>query len=403
MVSLHSIRNSRRGFLRASLGGLIALPAAAGLQKCSFAAERSPLPPMLRLNGVGEDPDAIDFDRLPKLQGRHAVVTRGDELWKFRLHSYLAHYGGKYWCMWSHGPVIEDNPTQHIRFATSDDGLDWSEPKMLVGSSPREGFRYISRGLWVRDGQLIALASHDEAFNDRGRVHFFGKSLQLLAFAWNAKAEEWEPLGIMHDDAINNFPPQKLPNGEWGMLCRDHERHVSMLIGGVESPLSWNQAPVVAAVAPDGFRPEEPDWWALPDGRLLGLFRDNSKSRRFYRAVSEDNGRTWTAPEKTNFPDATSKFFCLRTTAGRYVLISNANPKGRNPLCVSTSDDRVTFTQMASLPIPDASGNRDTLQYPHAIEHNNHLVIAFSRNKESIEVVKVPLGEIERLQTVRKM
>jgi hypothetical protein len=361
-----------------------------------LAAE--PLPPMLRLPVTGEDPSLIDFAKLPTLRGEHAVVSTGDPQWKFRLHNYLAHHDGRYWCMWSHGPVIEDNATQHVRYATSTDGLTWTEPRQVMGPSPKEGFRYIARGFWPREGKLLAIASHDEAFNDKGRVHFFGRSLQLLAWEWQPGEERWRELGVMAQDAINNFPPLLMPNKEYGMLCRSHDRKVSMLTGGVTSPLDWRAFPIVTYAAPDGFRPEEPDWWALPDGRLLGLFRDNSRSGRFYRALSTDNGRTWSPPEKTNFPDATSKFFCVRTSAGHYVMISNANPAGRNPLCLSVSSDGLTFTRMARLPIPDASGGKDSFQYPHAIEQDGHLLIAFSRKKTGIEVVKVGLAEIERLR-----
>ncbi len=374
----------------------------------SFAAQ--PLAPMLNLPDTGGDADKIDFANLPVLKGEHAPVTLGDPEWKFRLHNYLAYHDGQYWCTWSHGPVIEDNPTQHVRYATSPDGLNWSEDKMVMPSSPREGFRYIARGLWVRDGKLLCIASHDEAFNEKGRVHFFGKSLQLLAWEWQPDTQNWKELGVMMDDAINNFPPSKMPNGEYGMLRRDHERKVSMMFGGVASPLDWKAVPLSAYTAADGFRPEEPDWWTLPDGRLLGMFRDNARSYRFYRAVSADNGRTWTQPEKTNFPDATSKFFCLRTSRGFYALVSNANPKQRNPLCLSTSDDGVTFTRMAALPIPQTlteapeyrtrmkSTHNETFQYPHVIEQDGHLLIAFARRKQTIEVVKVSLDEIETLR-----
>ena len=369
----------------------------------SFAAD--PLAPMLNLPGTGEDAARIDFTKLPVLKGQHALVTRGDKTWQFRLHNYLAFYDRKYWCMWSHGPVVEDKPTQHLRCATSLDGLQWTEAEEITGPSSREGFRYIARGFWVRDGRLLAIASQDEA------KRYFGPSLQLLAWEWQPAQRQWKPLGVMFEDAINNFPPQKVPGGEWGMMCRDHERKVSMLIGGVKSPLDWKASPVTAARSPDGFRPEEPDWWTLPDGRLLGLFRDNAKSGRFYRALSADGGRTWTAPKKTNFPDATSKFFCLRTAHGFYVIISNANPAQRNPLCLSTSDDGVTFTRMARLPIPDelkdgefVAGSRygstkyESFQYPHALEHDGQLLIAFSRKKQAIEVIKVSLDELDRLR-----
>lgn len=179
-----------------------------------------------------------------------------------------------------------------------------------------------------------------------------------------------------------------------------------MLTGGIASPSDWTKSPIVTETPTNGFRPEEPNWWTLPDGRLLGLFRDNSHSGRFYRAVSADNGRTWSTPEKSNFPDATSKFFCFRTSRGFYVLVSNADPRRRNPLCLSTSDDGVTFNHMAQLPIPitpeggkfDAAHTSGTVQYPHAMEHGGNLLIVYSRDKTAIEIIKISLDEVERLR-----
>ncbi|MBI5774755.1 MAG: hypothetical protein HZA89_13545 [Verrucomicrobia bacterium] len=118
--------------------------------------------------------------KLSVLKGRHALVTRGKLPWLFRLHNYLAFHDGKYWCIWSHGPVVEDNPTQHVRCSTSEDGLNWSANQPVMPSSAKEGFRYIARGLWVRDGKRICIASHDEAFGAKGKVRFFGKSLPLI-------------------------------------------------------------------------------------------------------------------------------------------------------------------------------------------------------------------------------
>lgn len=383
------------------------------------------LAPMLRLAGTGEDPERIDYSRLPVLRGGHGLVSRGPHdlrgmeavifdradlhdpgKWNFRLHSYLAHFGGQFWAMWSHGRQVEDHPTQHLRYATSPDGLRWSDARILAGPPSRDGFRYIARGLWLREGKLLALASHDEAYQG-GRVRFFGPSLQLHGWEWLPEAGEWKPLGVIADGAINNFPPARLPNGEWGMICRppDYQRNVFMLTGGVTRPDAWRRSPVVTEALSGGFRPEEPDWWTLPDGRLLGLFRDNARSGRFYRAVSADNGLTWSETERTNFPDATSKFFCLRTSRGFYVLVSNANPKGRNPLCLSTSADGVTFTRMARLPVPveaaggafDAAHTSGSVQYPHVIEHDGHLLVTYSRLKRAIEVIRVPLDEVERL------
>jgi hypothetical protein len=349
------------------------------------------------LGGIDTDPAAIDYAALPVLKGVHAVVNPTDVstsvvAQKFQLHNYLTHYEGRLWCMWSQGPPVEDEPSQHVRYATSDDGLKWSEPKVLVGP-PQEGYAYIARGFWQRDGELLALVAH---FKGKGA---FGvnKELQLQALAWDEGAGAWKPKGLVFDNAINNFPPEKLATGEWMMTRRDSRFNVSVLIGGQQRFNDWQSLPVVERLKVKGFSPDEPIWWPQSNGNLLALFRDNGGSSRLFRAVSTDNGRTWSLPAITNFPNSSSKIFSLRTSGGYRVLVLNANPAlGRRQLFLSISEDGATFNRMALLSVPSA--RPATLQYPHVIEHDGHLLIAFSRNKQQTEILKLPLREIDALR-----
>jgi hypothetical protein len=161
-----------------------------------------------------------------------------------------------------------------------------------------------------------------------------------------------------------------------------------------------------------GFRPDEPIFWPLADGTLLALIRDNGGSQKLFRATSADGGRTWTTPEPTNFPNATSKLFSLATSRGYRVLISNANPQaGRRELHLSLSEDGKTFTRMARLDVPTPSAapglenlwqkfktGTASLQYPHAIEHDGHLFITLSRNKKQTEVLRISLDDVDGLR-----
>lgn len=358
----------------------------------SFAQDAKPVvETVLRLGGRDTDPAAIDFAALPVLKGQHAIVSPTDATLKFQLHDYLIHHAGRFWCMWSQGLPVEDEPGQLIRYATSDDGLKWSEAKTLVGP-PKEGYAYIARGLWLRNGELLALAAH---FKGKGA---FGvdKELQLLAFAWDKATESWQPRGKIYDNAINNFPPQQLPGGVWMTTRRDSRFNVSMLIGGVESLDNWESIPVVKRLQLKGFSPDEPIWWQQPDKSLVALFRDNGGSQRLFRATSNDQGRTWSTPVMTNFPNATSKIYSLLLSNGARILISNANPMiGRRHLHLSVSSDGLTFTRMARLDIP--SPKATTFQYPHAIEHDGKLLITFSNKKQQSEVMAVPLADIDAI------
>lgn len=230
---------------------------------------------------------------------------------------------------------------------------------------------------------MYALASLDEA------AGFFGPSLNLYAFRWNPEVDAWEDAGVIADDSINNFPPKRLPSGEWMMSRRPHDYRkvgVHFLIGGTDANDDWESIPVLGSSSE--LAAEEPFWWVLPDRNLMALFRDNRRSGFLYRSFSTDNGRTWSKPVRTNFPDATSKVHGLRLRDGRFVLVSNANPKKHDPLTIAVSDDGLVFTRMAYL-----VGGRH-VDYPHVLEHDGHLLIAFSGGKQSVEVLKVPVATL---------
>lgn len=356
---------------------------------------KNPLSPLML--GGNLDPESIDFNALPKLPSEHATINDVRHLggtW-VNQHGYLAYWGGRFWAMWSDGPgVPRTTPAEHrnvvpghdqagtrVSFATSNDGLKWSAKGDLSGP-PAQGFGWIARGFWIRNGELLALASH---FNAPG---YDGEGLSLEAFRWDESTGHWHRAGRVLDDALNNFPPKKLPNGRWMMSRRDHLRNVSVMVGGVDSFDQWQVLPVSDYQA-GSQRPEEPYWYILPDEKnIVGLFRDNSGSKRLLRAFSGDNGRTWSRLVQTNFPDARSKFFVLRTSRGFYAMVSNANPKGRDPLVLSISRDGLVYDNMFYL-----VGGRH-VDYPHMIEQKGYLYISFSGAKQTMELLRLNLDEL---------
>jgi hypothetical protein len=354
---------------------------------------------MLAGDWMPADPHQIDYNKLPRIPGEHVVVNSVKVQKGVNQHNYLAHHDGRYFVMWSDGPGIEDRVGQRVKFATSTEGLKWSEPKHLTPVPPNsgpdsplyntrsdKGFRYIARGFWQRDGELLALATLDEA------AGFFGKSLALHAFRWKSADEVWEDAGVIANNAINNFPPKQIPSGEWMMSRRPYDYKtagVDFLVGGVKSMTDWQSFPVLGTSSE--LKAEEPLWWTLPNNRLAALFRDNQGSKFLYRSISTDNGRQWTTPVRTDFPDATSKLHGLRLKDGRYVLVSNSNPRARDPLTIAISEDGLVFTRLAYL-----IGGRH-VDYPHTLEHDGHLLVAFAGGKQSVEVLKIKLSDLDRI------
>jgi hypothetical protein len=355
---------------------------------------------MLAGDWLPDDPHQIDYDKLPRAEAEHVIISdvRDHAGTRVHQHAYLAHHDGRFWAMWSDGPggpragvtpeqhrnivPAHDMPGTRSSFATSKDGLHWSKSADLTGPPRKKGFGWIARGLWKRDGELLALSSHFDA------PGYEGLGLSLEAFRWNGT--KWVTHGTVLDDSMNNFPPKRLPSGEWMMTRRDHRRQVSVMIGGRKAFNDWRINPL-AAYNGNG-RPEEPYWYILPDGKTIAsLIRDNGRSKFLLRTVSRDNGKTWSEMHRTNFPDATSKFFVHRTSRGYYVMVSNSNPRKRDPLTLAISQDGVVFTKLFWL-----IGERH-VDYPHIIEHDGHLLIAFSGAKQTMEVMKVSLDELERL------
>lgn len=354
---------------------------------------------MLAGDWVPGDPSRIDFAALPRVPSEHVVVSDVRASDGVNQHAYLAFHLNQYWLMWSDGPGLEDRVGQRVKFSTSEDGLNWREAAYLTPEPPLsgpdsphyntrslQGFRWIARGFWPRRGELLALAALDEA------ADFFGPSLQLRAFRLDPKTDEWHDAGVISEDTINNFPPLPLPSGGWIMSRRPHDYRkagVHFLLGGESAVDHWESVPVPSS---EELAPEEPFCWIVADGRLEALFRDNHNSGRLFRSFSTDQGRTWSPPVRTNFPDATSKFHGTRLEDGRYVLVSNANPAQRDPLTLSISPDGLVFNEMLWL-----AGGRQ-VDYPCVLEHQGNLLIAFSGEKRTVEVLRVRISDLPARQ-----
>jgi hypothetical protein len=100
----------------------------------------------------------------------------------------------------------------------------------------------------------------------------------------------------------------------------------------------------------------------------------------------------------TNYPDATSKNFAMRLSNGEFVLLNNPNQKKRDPLAISVSQDGWTFEQPRALRAGQQMEDPTktwTFQYPHAMEHNGSLWVAYSINKRDIEVSETKMSDLK--------
>lgn len=346
------------------------------------------------------DPDSLRAPlELPVIAGRTSRVSDGVVgKSEFGLHSYVLRHKGVFYVMWSSAVKNEEDPDQHLRFATSRDGHTWSASRVLAADpdGPTGPQRWIARGLFVEKGRLMALGALVEGamYNQQGKGVVW-PGLKLMAFEWTGKS--WKSAGLYADDCMNNFPPEPL-QGRLFMVCRDKDMTMKTALRRNDG--AWEYRPFPSP--PPFNKMDEPAWYVAPDGTAHMIIRDGNRSKKLLRSISTDGGVTWTTPVFTDYPDATSKNFIGRLSNGVYYLISNPNPASRDPLAISFSKDGQVFSQpMAVRKNAPArrfgkpgSNPRKSFQYPNATEANGSLWVVYSTNKEDIEITEIRLRDI---------
>jgi hypothetical protein len=369
----------------------------------------------------------------PQIEGvRHALVFAAtDETGGYNHHAQIAAHKGTIYALWSNNRHFEDAPGQRVLFATSPDGLHWSSHAEAFPSpgpfkeKSETGLLLTTLG-WVQVGdKLFALAKltamdgfrnpDNTLFSptkDRKRGIIFDKRIYYGILARElTDAGTWGPIFT-----VEGKPPAP---DQIAFPVLDHSQCVSpgeyqaILAASKEYSYPWrNRLPRTPG------KPLlcEPSTYALEDGTLVTLFRDERYSHRLFVSTSPDGGNTWSTPYPTNIPDSPSYTKTIALEDGSVVMVGNQiaeeknfdNPKpahlGRDTLVLSLSKDGLTFDKAYSLRegkhafrVPGVGGRGYTgAQYPSLLINNDNLLVIYSIAKEDIEVSSVPIGNITR-------
>ena len=371
--------------------------------------------------------DAPDFryqflEKVRTTKLLHATPESGT----FSHHGYLAYHKRVLFANWDSHARDENSSGQHgmFRFST-DEGETWSDPRRLfpplaenVPWSEENRLKpfQTSQGFVGIVGQLYAVTNVDRAL--RGKLHLFNEvsrfRVGLLARAVHTDGTLgkvfWLAEAAPHPEP--GFPTY--PVGDRSVVERikayfEQPDHLPQLVFG----------PRAHPDSDDGHRMTEPTQsWQLKSGVWVRLYRDvgsvhgtnrrqveQSKSRRNYAAYSYDDGRTWTTPTRTNFPDSCARSNSGKLPDGQVYVINNVlplSPKqgGRSMLAISLSRDGLKFDRSAVIRFvaPDKryEGRAKSIgyQYPHSVVVGEYLWVIYSVNKEDVEVARIPLSEL---------
>ncbi|MAF65269.1 MAG: hypothetical protein CMJ84_06380 [Planctomycetes bacterium] len=348
---------------------------------------------------------------LTAIAGEHVEIHHATEESGFRFahHPGLIVFKNRVYCSWSNGRAHEDRPDQRVLYSSSADGKTWSAARILA--KPPEGVygSCVAAGFHVHDDTLVAFYTLTHEYP----THNLHNEKNAVWAITSRDGENWsEPTNIASGFYIEG--PRVLSNGRLflggehaGELWKSHQARMQLLY--TDSPdriTGWKQAAIdPSAAKPNGlkvFGYTEPCPFVRKDGTIVCPFRNQSGF--LYASVSQDNGRTWSIPQQTNFPDSMARFSTGRLPDGRVYLINNPGPgrMNRSLLTIALSGDGVLFDRawiIRGEPTTQrfkGKGKRDGWQYPSSVVWKNSLFVAYSVNKEDVAITRITLNAFGR-------
>ncbi len=257
---------------------------------------------------------------------------------------------GRLWASWYSGGETEGPHNFVLLVTSSDGGITWSEPVMVI--DPPENVRAFDQNVWLDPlGRLWFFWA--QTYSEGNENIFDGRSGVWGIYTENPETDSpcWSaPLRFAEGVMLNK--PTVLSNGEWvfptalwmnnlggGRLPDEFKKHsgANLVVssdmgktfeyrGGADIPGRWF---------------DEHMFIEKQDGRIWNLIRTSYGIGQSY---SDDGGRTWSPGEDTGWGGPNSRFFIRRLQSGRLLLVNHAldcesGKYFRNNLTAYISDD----------------------------------------------------------------
>lgn len=352
------------------------------------------------------DPD-MGLDLVPGAE-TITVFRPVDGTDKFSNGVVLMPFKGRLYAQWQSSPKDEDTADTWVAYATSDDGENWSAPKVLVAAG--QGGRMHSSGGWWTDGKTLVTyinvwptgfqsgeGGHTEYMSSRDGEKWAGP--------WRVRGKDGAPVeGIIEQD------PHRMADGT--LLTAFHLRPGLFVAPFRTSDRlgvrGWEKGET-RLLANDGktSRELEPSVFLRKglDQRQCAVmvFRDQAES--FYQLAAEscDGGRHWSEPQLTDMPDSRAKQSAGNLPDGTAYLVNAPGlSRVRIPLALTLSRDGKTFDRSFRLrgtadlqPLRyEGRYKRPGYHYPKSVVWKDWLYVGYATNKEDVQVTRVPLAKL---------
>lgn len=332
--------------------------------------------------------------------------------WTYNHAPMLAYWNNMFYLEYLSDSVGEHVPPGHTLLVTSKDGANWGKPVVIFP-------KYIVPDGTTQLGET-AIAKNLYAVMHQRMGFYVSDDQRLLAFGYYGICLNPQD-GPNDGNGIGRVVREIYKDGSFGPIyfirynhgwsekntdypfftkCKD-KGFVKICNQVLADPLQtkqWNEEsdrddPLMALN--DNYKALS--YYHLPNGDVVGLWK------HALTAISKDQGKTWTKPERaTGFVNSNAKIWGQRTSDGKYATVYNPSDF-RWPLAISVSDDGLDYKNLllvnGEIPTMRYGGSYKSYgpQYVRGIQERDgkpadgKLWVAYSENKEDIWVSSIPI------------
>lgn len=247
------------------------------------------------------------------------------------------------------------------------DDDNWSKPTLIAKHSEKDGNPVLySEGDRVWLFQAVTPFGWDTA-------HIIMKFSEDRGHSWS------DDIDISKIYGLNvKYPPVRVANGKLLLGAYDEISDRSVFFASDDGN-HWDFLSAIES-KPGNI---QPSIVKLQNDRLLAVMR-NVKGGWLWVSASDDNGKHWSPPKNSGFPNPGSAAEIYRLENGHLILIYNDSNTARRPLTIALSEDE----GQSWLYKKNIAQGEQKYSYPSCIQTPDKLIhIVYTHNRDSIHHV----------------